>query len=85
MDPTLRPVYTYRLRLCVRLRKIDIVSIEMDRLMGGTGSVPIPSVKWSVSIGTLINFDRDGHGDDTCKQVLNQLFSYLSPEYGSYG
>ena len=33
------------------------------------GSVPILSIKWSISIGTIINFDGDGDG--TCKQALN--------------
>ena len=46
----------------------------MDDLMGRMGDVPILSVKWSVSIGTMINFDgdRDGHGDGdgTCKQAF---------------
>ena len=32
------------------------------------GSVPNLSVKWSVSIDTMINFDGDGDG--TCKQAL---------------
>ena len=34
------------------------------------GSVPILSVKRSVSIGTMINFDGHGGGDGTCKQAL---------------
>ena len=38
------------------------------------GSMPIPSIKWSVSIDTMINFDGDGDGhrdgDDTCKHAL---------------
>ena len=36
------------------------------------GSVPILSVKQSVSIDTMINFDADGaeHGDGPCKQAL---------------
>ena len=46
----------------------------MDHLTGRMGSVPILSVKQSVSIGTMINFDgdEDGHGDGdgTCKQTL---------------
>ena len=44
----------------------------MDRM----GSEPTVSVKWSVSIGTMINFDGDGRGHSdgygTCKQVYNQ-------------
>ena len=37
------------------------------------GSEPNLSAKWSVTIGTMINFDGDfdghGHGDGMCKQV----------------
>ena len=31
------------------------------------------SIKWSVNIGTMINFDSDGHGhgDDTCERAFN--------------
>ena len=33
------------------------------------------SVKWSITIGTMLNFDADfdghGHGDGTCKQAFN--------------
>ena len=40
--------------------------------MGRLGSEPILSVKWSVSIGIMLNSDSDcdGHGDGTCKQSL---------------
>ena len=42
----------------------------MDRM----GSVPILPVKWTVTIGTMLNFDGDGDGhrdgDGTCKQTL---------------
>ena len=40
----------------------------MDRM----GSVPILPVKWTVTIGTMINVDGDGHGHvhGTCKQAL---------------
>ena len=45
--------------------------METDHLMG---SVPILSVKWTVSIGTMLNLDGDGNGhgdgDGTCKQVF---------------
>ena len=45
----------------------------MDRL----GSEPILSIKWSVSIGTMLNFDGDcdgnGDSDGMCKQALTQL------------
>ena len=41
-------------------------------VMEGMASVPILSVKQSVSIDTMINFDADGaeHGDGPCKQAL---------------
>ena len=47
----------------------------MDRM----GSEPNLSVKRSVSIGTMLNFDGDGHGDGdgTCKQAFNQKCSFL--------
>ena len=40
----------------------------MDRL----GSEPNLSLKRSVSVGTMLNFDSDAHsdGDGTCKQLL---------------
>ena len=38
------------------------------------GSEPNPSVKWSVTIGTMVNYDGDGdgqgHGDGTCERAL---------------
>ena len=40
----------------------------MDRL----SLEPNLSIKWSFSIGTMINFDGDGHG--MCKQALQKLF-----------
>ena len=46
----------------------------MVHLTGRMGREPILSIKWSVSIDTMINFDgdRNGHrdGDGTCKQTL---------------
>ena len=55
--------------------KFIIVSMEMDHLTDRMDSVPILSVKWTVSTGTMINFDgdEDGHrdGDGTCKQALS--------------
>ena len=44
--------------------------------MGKLGTEPNVSIKRSVSIDTMINFDGDGggHGDEdgTCKQALNE-------------
>ena len=52
------------------------------RLMGRMGTEPILSIKQSVSIDTMINFDgdRDGHGygDGTCKQALRQRNNVLN-------
>ena len=62
----LRPVYTYRLRVRRRLRQIYIESMVIVRI----GSVPILSIKWSVSIITMLNFDRSGDEDGTCKRAL---------------
>ena len=43
-------------------------------LMGRMGTEPILSVKRSISIDTMLNFDGDrdgdGDGDGTCKQAL---------------
>ena len=46
--------------------------MEMDHLMGRMFTEPILPIKWSVSIGIMINFDGDGDrdGDGTCKQTL---------------
>ena len=89
-----RLVYTYRLRLRVlhRLRQIYIVCMVMVRM----GSVPILSIKWSVSIDTISNFDVDGGGhrdeDGTCKQATDkQERSYIKkfslifrPQFSAY-
>ena len=63
-----RPVYMYRVRVCHGLLQIYIVCIVTDRL----SSIPILSIKHSVSIDTMVNFDGNGHGhgDGTCKQAL---------------
>ena len=37
------------------------------------GSAPILSIKQSVTISTMINFDGEGHGDGTCKQTFNHV------------
>ena len=43
------------------------------RLMVRMGTEPILPIKRSVSIGTMLNFDGDRHGDGdgTCKQALS--------------
>ena len=50
---------------CPSPSKFTIVPMETDRLTNRMGTEPIPPVKWSISIDTMINFDedRDGHGD----------------------
>ena len=48
------------------------MSMEMDRLTDRMGTETIPPVKQSISIDTMINFDRDGDGDGTCKQAFTQ-------------
>ena len=39
--------------------------------------IPNLSTKWSISIGTMLNFDGDGHGhgdgDGACRQAFNVL------------
>ena len=48
--------------------------METVRLTDRMGTEPILSVKWTVSIDTMINFDCEGDdhgdGDGTCKQAL---------------
>ena len=53
--------------------KFIIVPMVTVCLMGRMGTEPILSVKWSVSIDTMINFDGDGDGDGTCKQTLSSF------------
>ena len=49
--------------------KYNIVPMETVRLTNRMGTEPILSVKRTVSIDTMINFDGDG--DRTCKQALS--------------
>ena len=48
--------------------KFNIVPMVTVRLMGRMDTEPILSIKRSVSIGTVVNFD--GVRDGTCKQAL---------------
>ena len=54
--------------------KFSIVPMVMVRLMGRMGTEPILSIKESISMDTMINFDGDGDGhgdgDGTYKQAL---------------
>ena len=61
------PVYTYHLRHRVRVRlcQIYIVCMVIVHLTVRMGSEPSLSIKRSISVDTMINFDRDGNG--TCK------------------
>ena len=56
---------------CKHTVSVTIKLTLTDRM----GSKPNLSVKQSVAIGTMINFDGDGDGhwdgDDTCKRPLN--------------
>ena len=45
--------------------------METDHLMDSMGSVPILPIKWTITIGIMLNFDGDGDG--TCKQALTPL------------
>ena len=76
----LGPVYTYHLRhrlhvsVCHYLSQICFVCMVTVSLIVRMGSEPILSIKWSISIDTMINFDGDGdghgYGDGTCKQTF---------------
>ena len=57
--------------------KFIIVPMETDRLTDRLGSECILSVKRTITIHTMLNFDGDfdghGHGDGMCKQTLRIL------------
>ena len=55
--------------------KFTTVWMVMDHLMDRLGSEPILSIKQSVSISTMVNFDGDGHGngDGMCKRAVNGM------------
>ena len=55
--------------------KFNIVPMETDRLTDRLGSERILSVKRTITIHTMLNFDGDldGHGDGICKQTLRIL------------
>ena len=59
--------------------KYNIVPMVTVRLMGRMCMEPILSIKQSVSIDTMINFDGDGDrhrdGDGMCKQALKNIRS----------
>ena len=68
--PMLKSVYTYRLCVCHR-QSFDIMSMVTDHLSDRMGSTPILSVKRSITISTMINFDRRIRSQYT--QVVYQL------------
>ena len=61
--------------------KYNVVPMVTVHLMGRMGTEPILSVKRSISIDTMINFDVDGdghgHGDSRCKQALRVEIPYV--------
>ena len=67
----LGPIHTFRLR--TRLRQNFALTHRMV-------SRPILSLKRSVTIDTMLNFDGDDdeHGDGTCKQAFKIHTHYLS-------
>ena len=50
--------------------------METELLTDRMGSVPILSVKRTVSIDTMFYFDGDGDGDGTCKQAYIVITNY---------
>ena len=73
---------------CPSRSKCSITPMVIVPLTGRMGSVPILSVKQSVSIGTMINFDSDGDGhgdrDGTCKQALKRTTKFHDKEGQGY-
>ena len=81
----------HQVRVClhvhhrVRVHQIYIVWMVTNCLMDRMDSEPNLSIKQPISIGTMLNFDGDRHGDGddggTCKQALTlykfQLGLYL--------
>ena len=57
-----------------RVRRVYTVRMVMDCLIEKMGSAPNLSVKWTISIDTMLNYDGDQHGhgdgDGTCKQAF---------------
>ena len=43
-------------------------------LTGRMGTEPILSIKRSISIETMLNFDGDGDGDGNCKHALTTTY-----------
>ena len=73
-------MYRHRHRVHVCDRQIYILWKVTDRLMDRMGFKPNLSVKRSVSIGTVLNFESEGHGlgdgDGTRKQALSLIYTY---------
>ena len=64
----LMSVDTFRLR--THHRQSYIMPVVTDRLMDRIALKPILAIKWSVTIGIVMNFDGDGDGEGTCKQTF---------------
>ena len=60
-----------------RLRSRDVSVTFKFTLTGGMGSEPSLSVKQSITIDTMVNFDSDrrGHRDSTCKWAFTATFT----------
>ena len=67
-DGQLGPVYTSRDRH--HHHQIYIVLNVTDCLMDRWDSESILSIKWSISIGIMLNFDGHGLDDGICEQVF---------------
>ena len=67
----LKASFTRTVNVAVTVSVTVKLWMVMVRLMDRMGSVPILSIKQSISIDTIITFDGDGDGDSdgTCKQA----------------
>ena len=68
-------LFTLKVRLHVPSPFPSLSAIVKFTLTDIMGSEPNLYIKWSVTIGTMINFDSDGaghgHGDGTCECAFN--------------
>ena len=72
----LRSVYTFRLCHHLHYRQRYIAPVVTDRLMHRIDLKPILAIKWSVTIGTMMDFDGGGDGEGTV-YVVNEAHASI--------